>query len=87
MSFTREENLPYPQPWEFVINKLNNKRDGFFIDIGAYDGLTISNTAYMELELGWNGICVEPNPVVFDNLKKNIFCIWVSLVEIRISCF
>ena len=75
MSFTREENLPYPQPWEFVINKLNNKRDGFFIDIGAYDGLTISNTAYMELELGWNGICVEPNPVVFDNLKKNRFCI------------
>jgi FkbM family methyltransferase len=75
MNFNREENLPYPQPWEFIINKLNNKRDGFFIDIGAYDGLTISNTAYMELELSWSGICIEPNPVVFNDLRRNRFCI------------
>jgi FkbM family methyltransferase len=75
MNFNREESLPYPQPWEFVINKLDNKRNGFFIDIGAYDGLTISNTAYMELDLDWNGICIEPNPVVFSKLEKNRNCI------------
>lgn len=75
MGFNRESGLPYPQPWEFVLSKLNNKRNGFFIDIGAYDGLTISNTAYMEFELGWSGICVEPNPVVFDELRKNRSCI------------
>jgi FkbM family methyltransferase len=52
-----------------------NKRHGSFIDIGAHDGITLSNTYFFEKELGWNGICIEPNPVVFEKLIKNRNCI------------
>lgn len=48
-----------------------NKKNGVFIDIGAHDGVTYSNTYYFEKELGWTGICIEPHPVVFSQLLKN----------------
>lgn len=49
------------------------KKDGFFIDIGANDGKTFSNTFIFE-NLGWKGICVEPLPDVYKILKQNRRC-------------
>jgi FkbM family methyltransferase len=49
------------------------KHDGFFIDIGAYDGITISNTYALE-NIGWKGICVEPIFEIYQNLAKNRKC-------------
>ncbi|HKY99978.1 MAG TPA: FkbM family methyltransferase [Rhabdochlamydiaceae bacterium] len=46
------------------------KHDGIFVDIGAYDGVSMSNSYFFEKELGWKGICIEPNPQVFDKLQK-----------------
>jgi FkbM family methyltransferase len=40
------------------------KRSGFFLDIGAHDGVALSNTKSFE-EQGWSGICVEPIPEMF----------------------
>lgn len=48
-----------------------NKKDGFFIDIGAHDGITINNSIFFERYLRWTGICIEPNPKVFKDLIKN----------------
>tara|TARA_R100000935_G_scaffold12748_10_gene25455 strand:+ start:962 stop:1744 length:783 start_codon:yes stop_codon:yes gene_type:complete len=39
---------------------LQGKRGGTFVDIGAYDGLTGSNSLYFEKYLGWTGTLVEP---------------------------
>ncbi|WP_386679242.1 FkbM family methyltransferase [Loktanella sp. R86503] len=39
---------------------LQGKRGGVFVDIGAYDGLTGSNSLYFEKYLGWSGTLVEP---------------------------
>jgi hypothetical protein len=36
-------------------NFFKNKNDGFFVDIGAYDGVSLSNTLSLE-ELGWSGL-------------------------------
>ena len=44
----------------------NNKKDGYFIDIGAYDGIRLSNTYLFEKNKNWKGICVEPNNKVFN---------------------
>jgi len=41
---------------------------GFFVDVGAYDGVHKSNTWMLEMVLGWNGILVEPHPVFFNRL-------------------
>jgi FkbM family methyltransferase len=47
------------------------KRGGFFVDVGAHDGVSFSNTALMERELGWRGLCFEPLPERFMELQKN----------------
>jgi len=45
------------------------KKDGYFVDIGAFDGITISNTYALE-KIGWKGICVEPVPEIYERLIK-----------------
>ena len=47
--------------------------DGFFLDIGADDGLDRNNTRFFE-EAGWTGICIEPSPSRFPALAKNRAC-------------
>ena len=41
---------------------LGGKTGGVFVDIGAYDGRTGSNTLFFERERGWTGLLVEPVP-------------------------
>lgn len=51
-----------------------NKRKGYFLDIGAHDGVSLSNTLFFEKEVEWEGICFEPNSKVFLDLEKNRNC-------------
>lgn len=43
---------------------------GYFIDVGAHDGIVHSNTYALE-QLGWTGICIEPNWGVAEYLRTN----------------
>ncbi len=46
-----------------VIDRLlGGKRDGVFVDVGGYDGVTGSNTLFFEVFRNWTGILVEPSP-------------------------
>ena len=45
--------------------------NGFYIEIGANDGVLQSNTLYYEKNKRWSGILVEPIKEKFKNLKKN----------------
>ena len=56
---------------KWVVEFLKFKKNGYFVDLGAYDGIQTSNTYYMETNLGWEGICVEANPRVYQSLIKN----------------
>jgi len=47
----------------------DNKTDGFFVEIGAYNGYDFSNVSGL-VDVGWSGICVEPNPLNFKELLK-----------------
>jgi len=49
---------------------LREKRDGFFIEIGAYDGVHLSNTWFLE-QMGWRGILVEPIYELCQSAAKN----------------
>src|SRR5205809_1665087 len=53
---------------------LNKKRNGFFVDIGAHDGINFSNSNFFEVNRAFKGLCIEPNPKVFSQLKKNRKC-------------
>ncbi len=54
-----------------VLKFYNNKMDGFFIEIGASDGIKMSNTYLLEQQYNWKGICVEPIPDKFKLLCTN----------------
>lgn len=65
--------MPYSQNnEEAVILKLldtHGYATGRFLDVGAYDGRTFSNTLALA-ERGWSGVCVEPSPTAFAGLMK-----------------
>jgi hypothetical protein len=44
-------------------------RDGYFVEAGAGNGLNGSSCYILERELGWRGLCVEPNDSLFAKLK------------------
>ena len=50
------------------------KRNGYFAEVGALDGLRMSQSYLFEKTLDWNGIIVEPNPVWKDALKLQRSC-------------
>ena len=57
---------------KYMNSLLNNKRGGFFIEAGGYDGEEHSNTLFFELERGWTGILIEPVPKIYQKLlSKN----------------
>lgn len=62
----------------FVVAMLGGMRNGFFLDSGASDGLSGSNTRLLEEEYGWTGICVEPNDDLFRQLVANRRCICLN---------
>ena len=47
------------------------KKDGFFIEVGATDGITLSNSFLLEKYFGWTGILVEPEQSWHPLLRKN----------------
>lgn len=53
-----------------VFDLLGRPAHGVFLDIGANDGKTLSNSLLFE-EHGWTGVCVEPHPVMFEALRQN----------------
>jgi len=58
----------------FCFNKyFHDRMTGTFVDIGASDGFTFSNTWAYE-KIGWNGLCLEPRPNMFEKLKQCRSC-------------
>lgn len=55
----------------FVEQLFQSKRGGVFVDVGAADGLQHSNTLYLERELGWTGLLVEPNANCHASIEAN----------------
>jgi FkbM family methyltransferase len=71
----------------FSINQLDEQLEqyvdydnGFFVELGANDGVTQSNTLYFEIKRNWRGVLIEPSPHNYILCKEqrscenNIFC-------------
>lgn len=59
-----------PQMDKLIRDYFPNQKTGNCIEIGAVDGIFISNTLHFEKN-GWNVLCIEPIPSYFESLKKN----------------
>ena len=47
---------------------------GFYVDSGANDFQALSNTLFFDKCLGWDGLCVEPNPAYHANHRAHRSC-------------
>lgn len=59
----------------FVLLETNFKKNGFFIEFGATNGVDLSNTYLLEKEFSWQGILAEPAKVWHAELQRNRNCI------------
>lgn len=54
-----------------VLDFYKFKQDGYFIEIGAHNGVYLSNTYLLEKNYNWKGICIEPLPDTYQKLVHN----------------
>lgn len=80
--------MSYTSQWkqDEILNEkfFKNKRNGVFVDVGAHDGKTGSNTYFFEKDLGWSGLCIEPILDRYVELVKNrpkSICIFGCIYE------
>lgn len=62
----------------WVLERLDHKRGGYFVEFGATDGVLLSNTLMLERDFGWTGLLAEPNPDFFAQLQRNRTCTCTS---------
>ncbi len=58
----------------FALIQNDFKRDGYFVEFGATNGVELSNTHLLEKEFGWTGILAEPGLVWHKELHENRVC-------------
>jgi FkbM family methyltransferase len=58
-----------------VLFLLDEKRDGYFVECGAMDGIKFSNTFLLENKFGWRGIIAEPARCWHRTLSLNRSCL------------
>ena len=67
----------------FVLDRLGWTEGGYFVEFGAADGRSFSNTLLLERRFGWRGILAEPARVWREALKSSgraarleFDCVW-----------
>lgn len=63
-----------------VSSLLNNKRDGFFVDLAANHPTFLSSTYSLEKNFNWTGVCIEPNSDHWWGLSQGRKCQVVGAV-------
>uniref|UniRef100_A0A1B6CJ41 Methyltransferase FkbM domain-containing protein n=1 Tax=Clastoptera arizonana TaxID=38151 RepID=A0A1B6CJ41_9HEMI len=63
---------------EKVKQILKYKKNGFFVECGAMDGETRSNTLYFERYLNWTGLLIEADPLNFGEMMLKNRRAWLS---------
>ena len=53
------------------LKKYLNYDNGYFVELGANDGINQSNTFYFEKKKNWSGILIEPYKINYLECKKN----------------
>jgi FkbM family methyltransferase len=54
---------------DFIINYFNSKKNGLIVDVGAADGVSVSNSFKLINEYDWSALLVEPYSIYFKQLK------------------
>lgn len=52
-------------------NFFKDKKNGFFVECGAFDGLSECTCKFFEESMGWKGLNIEPVPYAYNKLVIN----------------
>jgi FkbM family methyltransferase len=72
----------------FALSEMNFKTNGYFVEFGATDGVSLSNTFMLEKHFGWRGLLAEPATCWASSLKANrtaqieFDCVWKKTGDI-----
>ena len=69
MNFTTSPTCQIELLPEIFSQIFQEKTDGYFVEVGAFDGYTYSNTWGLS-ELGWSGLMIEAIPEYADKCRK-----------------
>ncbi|XP_037794222.1 uncharacterized protein LOC119589709 [Penaeus monodon] len=77
---SRERVPGFTWPWihGWLKKLFADQRGGFFVEAGALDGEYLSNTLWLERDLGWSGLLVEAAVSSFKELRFKHRKSWVS---------
>lgn len=66
-------NISYAQSGEDLIlkNIFENRKNGFYVEIGAFHPFIISNTNLFYKDLNWKGINIDPNPFAIEKFNQH----------------
>ena len=75
-SFFWNENFASQSGQDKIIKNsfFRSKKNGYFVEIGAFDGVLGSNCIHFEKSMKWEGIAIEPSKIQFQKLSKNRNC-------------
>lgn len=88
MSYSLVTSKKFPIDF-YLDNIFQEKTNGFFIELGANDGIRQSNTAYFEFKRNWTGILIEPSVKGYELCKKNrpnSICVNCACVSNEYNC-
>lgn len=52
--------------------------NGFFVEAGALDGETMSNTLTLEVQNKWEGLLIEADPISFETMTTKHRKAWLA---------
>ena len=90
-------SVPYPssvtsQTWFSQVEQdkaidalLQQQTNGFFIEVGAYDGISLSNSLFFEKSRNWTGLLIEANPRAYRELLAADRKAWTTPACISLS--
>lgn len=60
-----------PPDTDYVLKLLNYKKNGLFVEAGAYSDGKTSKTEALERKFNWKGLLVQPDPRHYFNLRRH----------------
>jgi FkbM family methyltransferase len=60
-----------PQDQLLYETYFQDQRNGFFMECGAFDGISESSCFFFEESMGWTGVNIEAVPFVYNKLVQN----------------
>lgn len=54
-----------------ILDDLRKIENGFYLEVGAHDGVFQSNTYHLEKKYNWSGLLIEPSKICYNRLLEN----------------